>query len=289
MFRNRYILSILTLLIVFTVIVSYKSLAGFFDDSLDFDKGAVAAWWSSDVSDSIKVEHCSIVQEHNTYSGCEDDQAHFISERWGNQPEQIIVTGAAKYEGNGYVRFRSTGGNLTLNGVHHTTLTSRTTAGEPAGSSPSLKKRGKPGKEKPVYTLVRGTGTVRSTVYSLDPPTAPGSYTLNVGSGDALGDGFEASGGVYVEVSVGGSITGVEVTGTIGATVAWSKGRESTNTGILSKSWSWNVRKTAECDAHAGDFLISSPHDHHWTCPTSNGCGKHITCGVPESNILDEH
>ena len=289
MFRNRYILSVITLLIVFTVIVSYKSLAGFFDDSIDFDKGAVAAWWTSDGSDYVKVEHCSIISEHNTYLGCENGQAHFISERWVDQPEQIIVTGVAKYEGNGYVRFRSTGGNLTLNGDHHTTLTSRTISGKPAGSRPSLKTEGKPGKKKPVYTLVQGTGTIESTVYSLDPPTVPGSYTLTVNSGDALGDGFEASGGAYVEISVGGSITGVEVTGTIGTTVEWSKGRESTSTGILSKSWNWNVRKTGECDVHDGDFFINSPHDHHWTCPTSNGCGKHIACGVPESNIPDEH
>ena len=146
MFRNRYIFSILTLLIVFTVIVSYKSLAGFFTDSIDFDKGAVAAWWSSDVSGYVKVKHCSMIHEHNTYSGCEDGQAHFISERWVDQPEKIEVRGVAKYEGNGYVRFRSTGGQITKDGEHYMTLTSRTTGGEPAGSLPSLRVEGKPGK-----------------------------------------------------------------------------------------------------------------------------------------------
>ena len=30
-------------------------------------------------------------------------------------------------------------------------------------------------------------------------------------------------------------------------------------------------------------------HDHHWTCPTDNGCGYHIQCGTPESNIPDDH
>ena len=46
-----------TLIIVLTLIghANKMSKAGFFDDSIDFDKGAVAAWWECGVSDYFNM------------------------------------------------------------------------------------------------------------------------------------------------------------------------------------------------------------------------------------------
>ena len=43
------------------------------------------------------------------------------------------------------------------------------------------------------------------------------------------------------------------------------------------------------CNSHDSPVEIMTVHDHHWTCPTDNGCGNHIQCGTPESNIPDDH
>lgn len=291
MFRK----TIFALIIVLTLMVNSNevSKAGFFDDSIGFSKAAVAAWWECDVSDYYKAKNCSITGDHDASDTCTGSSYHNVSESWKNKPERIEVWGAADYEGNGYVRFSATGGQITLNGGVYRPLSSRVIRGAPVGSMPSLKKIGKPGKEKPRYTLVEGSGTVRSLVYSLDPPTSIGHYTLTVDEGSALGDGYESSGGAYVEVSLTGALNPfkiVEVTGTIGASVEWNKGRQATSTGIFSNSWSWQVSEKNVCNAHDPPQDISGVHAHHWTCPTdNNGCGDHIQCGVPSSNIPDEH
>ena len=229
---------------------------------------------------------------YQTISTCETDQGHRTSSSWKDKPEKIKVIGVAKYEGNGYVRFSTTGGWIKRNGSSYQQLTSRTIAGKPVGSTPSLKKKGKKNK-KPVYTLVHGTGTVRKAVYELDPPTSFGSYTLKVHSGSALGDGFEASAGAYVEVSASFSASPfkiVEVTGTAGASVEWSKGREVTSTGLLSDSWDWQVSEKNVCNSHDPPQEITNVHAHHWTCPKDNGgCGKHLQCGPPHSKEPDGH
>ncbi|RKU17057.1 hypothetical protein C6501_04930 [Candidatus Poribacteria bacterium] len=291
MFRK----TIFTLIIVLTLMVNSNevSKAGFFDDSIDFDKGAVAAWWECDVSDYYKVKSCSITGDHDASDTCTGSSYHNVSENWKNKPEQIVVNGVANYEGNGYVRFSATGGRITLNGGVYQQLTSRTTAGEPVGSMPQLKKKGS-NKKKPRYTLVHGTGTVRKAVYKLGTPTLIGSYTLTVDSGTAIGDGFEASGGAYVEISATTGVTEFSVTGTYGVTVEWSKGREVTTTGILSNSWDWQVSEKNMCNSHNPPQEISEVHAHHWICPEGSGsmnggCGAHIQCGNPESNIPDYH
>lgn len=269
------------IMIALTIIGSHNPLAfaGFFDDSIGFDKGPVAAWWVFDTPDYGKFRWCAIAHTHDTYSNCETDQGHHVSEKWENKPDKIYVKGTAKWEGGGYVRFRSTGGQVTLDGENHITLTARTVAGVQVGGFPILKKKGKPGKTKPIYTFEKQKGTVEKIVYEIDPPEAPGAYSINVESGSALGDGFEASNGVYVEISISGNVTGVEITGTAGRTVEWSKGREATSTGILSGSSTWTVGEKNVCLEHLRPCEITDVHDHHWTCPiNNNGCGEHLQC-----------
>ena len=118
---------------IFIIALAVQVYAGFWDDSIDFDKGAVAAGWTTNVPNEYKkVSSCYMAHKHIASGNCETDQGHHTSSNWVGKPNKIYVKDFAKYEGNGYVRFQSTGGQITKNGDMYDPLSTRTTGGAPA-------------------------------------------------------------------------------------------------------------------------------------------------------------